>query len=245
MNAFQFGQMVREKTAAGPGMFGSAMQGMQNAGKSMMQGAKRMGTAANNWSAKNLGLAMPNKAELGASYTNAANNALASKPGQMALGGAAHVYNNYAPQAAKNYVSSKMPTYYGDQQEQQVLQQGGVKNIAPQPFQTHRQDVGSYVDTSTRVENDQLAHDRIDAYTPATNFGTPLQQIGYGLSNKEMPGQTFKPGDTATQHTGVLNDQISHQRLLPGQYDQQPAAALTNTTPPQSFGQRMRSMVGL
>lgn len=235
MDAFQFGRMVKE--AAMPtfsGMANKAMTGMKN-----------MGTAANNWSAKNLGLAMPNKAELGASYSNAANNAIASRPGQAVLGGAAHVYNNYAPQAAKNFVGRQMPTYYRDDQEKQVLQQGGVKNMAPEPFQTHREDVGAYVDAGTQVQNDQLMSDRVDTYTPATNFGTPLQQIGYGLSHGEMPGQTFKPGDTATQHTGVLNDQISHQRLLPGQYDQQPASALTSTAPPQSFGQRMRSMVGL
>lgn len=235
MDAFQFGRMVKE--AAMPNFGGMANKAMT--------GLKNMGTAANNWSAKNLGLAMPNKAELGASYSNAANNAIASRPGQAVLGGAAHVYNNYAPQAAKNFVGRQMPTYYRDDQEKQVLQQGGVQNMAPEPFKTHQGDIGAVVDSATQVDNDQLTYDRVDSYTPATNFGTPLQQIGYGLSHGEMPGQTFKPGDTATHHTGVLNDQLSHQRLLPGQYDQQPAAALTSTAAPQSFGQRMRSMVGL
>jgi hypothetical protein len=221
-------------------MFGN----LQQKGRAAVQGLKNTGTAANNWSAKNLGLAVPNKAELGASYTNAANNAIASRPGQAVLGGAAHAYNNYAPQTAKNYVSNKVPTYYGDQQEQQIMQRSGVKNTAPEPFQIHRQDVGAMVNASTQTNNDELTHDRVDSYTPATNFGTPLHQIGYGLSHGEMPGQTFKPGDTATQHTGVLNDQIAHQRLLPGQYDKQPQSALTATEPPTSFGQRVRNMVG-
>jgi hypothetical protein len=123
MDAFEFGRFVKQ--SAGP-----------------MQGLKNMGHAANDWSAKNLGLAVPNRAELGQAYGNAANKAIQSRPGQAVLGGVSKAYNNYMPQTGKNFVSRQMPNYYTDSHEQQFYRQEGLK-AQPAPFQQHREDVGA------------------------------------------------------------------------------------------------------
>ena len=160
-------------------------------------------------------------AEFGNAIGGMANQAIQSRPGQSVLGGAAHMYNNYAPQGMRNFVSQQMPNYYEDDETRDILQQDGVKNLAPQPFQNQRATQGVAINSETVVENDRLVKDQIDSYAPATNFGTPLQQIGFGLAGGQLPGQTFKPNDAATYHLGTNNDSIVQNRLLPGKFDQQ------------------------
>lgn len=216
MNAFQFGQRVKQ--ALGPGnLLGQATTGMRNLGNMVgqgvnqaAQGVKNVGTAANNWSAKNLGLAMPNRAELGAAYSGAANNAIQSPMGQKVLGGVATGYNQFMPQAGKDFIGRQMPTY-AEPDEMKYMQ--GRKNVAPTPYQPLGQQYGTHVNSNTVVKNDQLVKDQIDTNTPARVTGSPMQQLGFGLSHGQMPQQTFPQGNMANLHRRVENDQLTQNRL--------------------------------
>lgn len=213
MGPFEFGQRVKQ--AIGPGnLLGQAATGMRNLGSMVgqgvnqaAQGAKSLGTAANNWSARNLGLAMPNRAELGAAYSGAANSAIQSPMGQKVLGGVASGYNKLMPQAGKDFVSRQMPTYA------QPSDMQSVPGARPAPYRSLAEQYGSHVASNTEVQNDQLVRDQIDTNTPVRVTGSPLQQLGFGLSQGHMPQQTFPQNSMANNHVRVENDRLTQNQL--------------------------------
>jgi len=139
-----------------------------------------------------------------------ANSAIQSPMGQKVLGGVATGYNAFMPQAGKNFIGKQMPLYVEPDHMQHFQ---GVKNVQPTPFKPMGFEHGTHVNSNTVVENDQLVKDQIDTNTPARITGSPLQQLGFGLSQGHLPGQTFPQGSMANHHLRVENDQLTQNRL--------------------------------
>lgn len=167
MNAFEFGQIVGEKIAAGP------MQQMA---------------------------------------TNTANKAIQSPMGQKVLGGVATGYNKLMPQAGKNFVSRQMPRYA--EPDDMALMRNSSK-MTPTPYKPLGWEHGTHINSQTVTQNDELVKDQIDSHTPARVTGSPLQQIGFGLSGGQMPAQTFPRGAMAGLNRRVENDKLTQNNLGP------------------------------
>lgn len=143
--------------------------------------------------------------------TDWANNAIQTPMGQKALGGVASAYNSYMPQVGKKMVSHMMPSSTTEPFNDQSFQHGSF--IGSQDTLHERTTTGPNGSNSTNNLSSQ-----IQQYSPVQVTGTPLQQLGYGLSNNAMPAQTFQQGQNAFLDTKIDNDAItrSHLRATPG-----------------------------
>lgn len=151
-------------------------------------------------------------AAAGSFMGNMANRAIQSPTGQRVLGGVAAGYNRFMPQAGKNFISNRMPTY-ATESEMSLLK--GVNNVQPAPYQSLGTQHGSMINAHSMVENDKLVKDQIDSHTPVRVTGSPLQQIGFGLSTGQMPAQTFQQGRLAGLNQRVENDKLTQNNLSP------------------------------
>lgn len=146
----------------------------------------------------------------GNAVSGLANSAIQSPLGQTALGGVAHVYNNYMPQMGKNVVKNMVP-HYGSQQE--IEQFGMQGKWQPEPFEDQSFQHGSLVssrnelqrfhDSANKQNNYKTMSSHIQSYDPVKVTGSPLQRLGHGLSSGVMPGQTFQQGQMAALHTNL------------------------------------------
>lgn len=111
-DAFEFGRSVKQ--AAMPDFGGIANRAMT--------GLKNMGAAANNWSAQNLGLAVPNAAELGKSYSDVAT-------------GAKNFYEwGKTPIGATQYAKEKGLTDLPYAQQEQAWRKTQPPSVSPEEF---------------------------------------------------------------------------------------------------------------
>lgn len=159
--------------------------------------------------------------QVGNALSGAANSAIQSPLGQKALGGVSHAYNNYMPQAGKDFVARQMPFYVEPDEADFASRHGeSIKNTTPTPYKPLGWEHGTHVDsqdtlttTSGNGQHTENLDSRIDTNTPARVTGSPLQQLGFGLRNRSMPGQTFKPGTMANIHRQVRNDELTKNEL--------------------------------
>ena len=148
-------------------------------------------------------------AQAGSLMGNIANKAIQSPTGQRVLGGVAAGYNKFMPQAGKDFISNRMPIYAASG-EMGLLK--GVKNVQPAPYQSLEAQHGTVVNAHTVLNNDKFK-DQIDTHTPVRVTGSPLQQIGFGLSTGQMPSQTFQQGGLAGLNQRVENDRLTQNSL--------------------------------
>lgn len=151
--------------------------------------------------------------QVGNAISGVANKAIQSPLGQTALGGVSHAYNNYMPQAGKKFVERQLPLYVEPDSMQHFSQ---YKNVTQTPFKPMGFEHGVHIDsqdTLTNMNGRRTLDSRIDSNTPARITGSPLQQIGFGLSHGQMPGQTFQPGTMANIHRQVRNDELTKNEL--------------------------------
>ena len=146
---------------------------------------------------------------LTSSATNLANTALQHPIGQTALSGVSRAYNNYMPQAGKNMVKKMVP-HYGT--PEQIQEYGMAGKWQPKPFKDQSFEKGFHIASHDQLDrqtvNGQTAertYTAMQSSAPVQVTGTPLHQIGYGLSGGTMPGQTFKPGEQAYNTTNMMH----------------------------------------